>query len=101
MAISTISDTETNLMLINKIRETNKKTIIIVVSEQIDEAIDLYKKGASYVLMPHFLGGRHTSAMIRKHGLDVNKFLKEKVSHLAYLKEKNHVGREHHRKRNV
>jgi len=92
MIISTISDTETNLMLITKIRESNKKAITIVISEQIDEAIELYKVGATYVLMPQFLGGHHTSTMIERHGLNIDKFLKEKVAHISYLKKqrKNH-----------
>ncbi|MBR9691506.1 sodium:proton exchanger [Candidatus Woesearchaeota archaeon] len=99
MAISTISNTDTNMMLINKIRESNKKSIIIVVSEQIDEAISLYKKGATYVLMPEFLGGSHTSAMIERHGLDVDKFLKEKVSHLTYLKNRKTLKHRHPKRR--
>ncbi|MBD3354937.1 sodium:proton exchanger [Candidatus Woesearchaeota archaeon] len=95
MVISTISNTETNLMLITKIRELNKKAIIIVLSEQIDESIELYKAGATYVLMPQFLGGHHTSTMIERHGLNIDKFLKEKVTHMSYLKkqERNHKTR--------
>ena len=68
MIYSTIPDFDTNLLLINKIKECNKKAIIIVVSHQIDEAIELYDKGATYVIMPHFLGGHHASTLIEKHG---------------------------------
>jgi len=56
MVVSTIHNLDTNLLLINKIRESNKRTIITVVSHQIDEAMKLYDAGATYVLMPHFLG---------------------------------------------
>ena len=95
MMYSTIPDFDTNLFLINHIRESNKKAIIIVVSHQIDEAMELYDNGATYVLMPHFLGGHHASTLIEKHGLSFNKFLKEKVTHIEHLKKRKDIGHEH------
>ncbi|MFC2016584.1 cation:proton antiporter [Chloroflexota bacterium] len=95
MVVSTIHNLDTNLLLINKIRETNKKAIITVVSHQIDEAMKLYDAGATYVLMPHFLGGHHVSTMIEEHGLNLNKFLKEKVAHIEHLRKRKEIGHEH------
>ena len=95
MVVSTTPELETNLLLINKIRQTNKKTIIMVVSHNIEEANILYKKGATYVIMPHFLGGEYASGMINKYGFDINKFLKEKKEHLKKLKTKRKLGHEH------
>ena len=95
MIISTIPDFDTNTMLISKIRSLNNKTTIIVVSHQIDEALHLYEVGASYVIMPHFLGGKHTSALIESYGLDTGKFLKEKSSHIQDLKHRKNHGHEH------
>ena len=97
MVISTIHNLDTNLLLINKIREFNKKTIITVVSHQIDEAMKLYDAGATYVLMPHFLGGHHVSTMIEEHGLNLNKFLKEKIAHIEHLRKRKEIGHEHPR----
>ncbi len=97
MVVSTIHNLNTNLLLINKIRESNKKAIITVVSHQIDEAMRLYDAGATYVLMPHFLGGHHVSTMIEEHGLNLNKFLKEKVAHIEHLRKRKEVGHEHPR----
>lgn len=85
MIYSTIPDFDTNILLINKIRESNKKAIIIIVSHHIDEAIELYDKGATYVIMPNFLGRHHTSTLIEKYGLDFDKFLAEKVIHLKHI----------------
>ena len=95
MIVSTVSDFDTNLLLINKIRESNEKAIVIVVSHQIDEAIELYEKGASYIIMPHFLGGYHASTLIEKNGLNFNKFLKEKVNHIEHLRHRKKIGHEH------
>ena len=60
-------------------------------------SIELYEKGASYVIMPHFLGGHRSSTLIEKHGLNFNKFLKEKVAHIEHLRNKKEMGHEHPR----
>ena len=95
MIVSTIPEFETNLFLINEIRQINKKAIIIVMSHNIEEANELYAQGATYVIMPHFLGGSHASKMIDEYKLDADKFLKEKEKHLKYLKDKKRLGHEH------
>ena len=95
MIVSTIPGFETNLFLIKKVRQINKDAIILVVSHSIEKTKILYAAGATYVIMPHFLGGSHASMMISKHGLDVNKFLKEKEAHLKQLETKKESGHEH------
>ena len=95
MIISTIPEFETNLLLIEKVRQINKDAIIIVVSHNINEANKLYSIGATYVIMPHFLGGSHASMMIDKHGLNLKKFLKEKKKHIKQLKTRKDLGYEH------
>ncbi|MEA3513921.1 MAG: cation:proton antiporter [Nanoarchaeota archaeon] len=95
MLYSTIPDFDTNLLLINKIRESNKKAIIIIVAHQVDEAMELYDKGATYVIIPNFLGRDHTSTLIEKYGLNLNKFLEEKVTHINHIKNKKKRGHKH------
>ncbi|MBU0666040.1 MAG: cation:proton antiporter [Nanoarchaeota archaeon] len=97
MVISTIPIIDTNLLLINRVKEENKKAIIAVVSHQIDDAVRLYDEGATYVLMPHFLGGHHMGTMIEEHKLEFNKFLKEKINHIEHLKNRKKIGHEHPR----
>jgi Kef-type K+ transport system membrane component KefB len=88
LAISTIPDFETNTLLIESIRMKNDKAIIIVRAHQIEEALELYEKGASYVLTPHFLGGEYVAKMITE--LEVKKmgYRKEKDKHIKMLKER-------------
>jgi len=95
MMTSTIPDFDTNLFLINKIRNSNKEAVIIVVSHQIDEAIRLYDAGATYVIMPHFLGGHHSSMLIEKYELNLDEFLKERATHIRYLHNRKKMGHEH------
>jgi len=95
MIISTIPKFETNSLLIKKTKRANPKMIIIVVSHSIEEAMALYKKGAAYVIMPHFLGGSYASMMLDKNKLSLNKFLKEKELHIKHLKTRKEIGQEH------
>lgn len=86
MVVSTIPDFEINAAIIRKVRDVNSSAIVVVVSHHAEEAIELYAKGASYVILPHLLGGYHASMLIEKHGLSFDKFLKEKIKHLEHLK---------------
>jgi Kef-type K+ transport system membrane component KefB len=92
MIVSTIPDFETNLLLVKKIREVNPKGIIIVVSHQVDQAIQLYEEGATYVLIPQFIGGHHTSTLIEEFSFDLNRFLREKAKHMKHLELRKNLG---------
>jgi len=91
MIVSTIPDYDISNTIIHVVREVNKQAIIVVVSHKIEEAMHFYKEGASYVILPNFLGGYHASMLIEKHGLNLNNFFKEKSRHMQHLK-KNHLG---------
>lgn len=88
MVISTVPDEETNSLLLNKIKMVNKKCIVIVVSRHIEEALQLYEAGATYVILPHLLGGRHAATMIERNQMDIAEFVKEKARHIESLKKK-------------
>jgi Kef-type K+ transport system membrane component KefB len=90
MLISTVKDTEANLVLINAIRQINPNCIIITLSHHIDDSLLLYEQGANYVIMPFHIGGHHTSTLISEFGFDPEKFFVEKnreVSKLLIRKE--------------
>jgi len=95
LIISTIPEAETNFLLIEKTRLKNKNAIIIVRAHSIKDAIDFYKKGATYVLTPHFLGGEYLAKMIEKSGVDKEDYKKEKEKHIEMLKEMSRTGKDH------
>lgn len=95
LVISTVPDFDTNLLLLSKIRERNKHSIVIIVSHQAEEALILYNRGATYVIIPNFLGGYHAAAMIEGCGLDLNKFMLEQAKHISYLEEHKYKGEGH------
>jgi len=95
IAVSTIPDFETNALLTEKIRNVNKEAIIIVRAHRIEDALDLYKKGANYVLTPHFLGGEYVARMISIIKTDSKGYEEEKERHIKMLREIYSRGKEH------
>ena len=95
IAVSTIPDFETNVLLIEAIREVNPNAIIIVRAHEIGQALDLYKEGANYVLTPHFLGGEYVAKMIGDFETDEKDYKKEKEKHLKMIMEMEEKGTRH------
>lgn len=95
LAISTIPDFETNFLLIESIRAVNPDAIIIVTAHQIKDALDLYKKGATYVLTPHFLGGEYVAKMIDDLKVKKEGYEEEKEKHIDMLIKRLKKGQEH------
>ncbi|MFH1854852.1 MAG: cation:proton antiporter [bacterium] len=88
LVVSTIHEFETNALLVDKAIKQNQNSLVIVNSENIEDAIKLYDRGAVYVILPHLIGGHHVASIIEKHGFDKEKFHKEKKSHIEYLGER-------------
>lgn len=88
LIISTIPDFEANDFLVSKVRKVNPKAVIITIAQRIKNAQKLYKDGASYVVMPHHMGGNYGAMLISKHGHDIKKFDIEKTKHLKHLKDR-------------
>ncbi len=87
MVVSTVPDRETNCLLIRKVKNKNKRALVLVVASTVEDALMLYKEGATYVIMPYFLGGKHAAAMIERHGFQLRKFVQERIIHLRHLQK--------------
>jgi hypothetical protein len=88
MCVSTIPDFKISSLLLKKIRQENHHAIVIMLCHDIAEAVELYKAGANYVMLPHYLSAKHTVHMIDRLGFDKKEFEEEKEKHLAYIHEK-------------
>jgi len=86
--ISTIPDFKTNFDLVSFYRNHNPKGIIIVISNNIKDTKELYKNGASFVIMPHYLGAKYASEMIQNYGFESLAFEREKNNQLQYLEKR-------------
>ena len=97
MAVSTVPDFETNVLLTDAIRTVNPEAIIITRAHVIQDALDLYKKGCTYVLTPHFLGGEYIAKMINSLKTNEKKYESEKEKHIKMLLDTAKKGHEHPR----
>jgi Kef-type K+ transport system membrane component KefB/Trk K+ transport system NAD-binding subunit len=95
LLISTVPDIDDNFQLIRKIRQVNKQAKIIVTASSVDQALRLYEHGASYVVLPHFLGGEHVSQIITKDRSNRIKLHDEKKKHIEHLKQRKRLKHEH------
>lgn len=66
--VSTIRDKDNNLALVGRVRESGSDAIIVVSAFSEEDALQLYRKGADYVVLPEQLGGEHiiTNIISRK-----------------------------------
>jgi len=85
MVVSTIPDFKTNVLMVKHVIHENAHAIVIVLSHDIAHAEALYDAGATYVIMPHYLGARYGSQMIMRLGLDKQEFNEERERHLKHL----------------
>jgi Trk K+ transport system NAD-binding subunit len=95
MVVSTVPDIEANNLLIKIVRDMNKDAIVILRAHSIEDALELYKNGASYVLTPHFLGGEYVANMILDSGMKNLDYDNERKKHLKMLKEIKEKGHRH------
>lgn len=93
MVISTIPVLETNLSILENIK--NKSTIFIPTSHEISTTEKLYRRGANYVIMPHFLGGNFVADLLAKENFSSYLLEKETQKLLRELKERSIKGHDH------
>lgn len=95
LIISTVPDFETNNFLLNKIRETSENIIVILLSYDLEEAVTLYEGGATYVILPHFIGGEFAASLAEGANFDIKNLYKHRNKHIDYLKERRYLGHSH------
>lgn len=91
LVISTIPDFETNKLVVQKLALVKPSSISIVISHNVDEALELYQLGAGYVIMPVYLGAQYATSLIGKYGLSSRGFAEERKKHLEHLRERKSV----------
>ncbi|GIW65560.1 MAG: sodium/hydrogen exchanger family/TrkA domain protein [Candidatus Parcubacteria bacterium] len=72
--ISTIPDFETNLILLRRYKKDNPKGIFICNSNKFKDNLELYKNGASFVNLPHSLGGEKIADLVNNFGFEIDEY---------------------------
>ncbi|MEI6732095.1 MAG: cation:proton antiporter [archaeon] len=87
LVISTVPDEISNLSIREALDNLRSKAVFIATAEQPREAVELYQKGADYVIIPHHLGGDYASAMIKQFGIDKEKYRDKGKIHFKELRK--------------
>lgn len=77
LIISTIKDFSDTQFFLKLVKSSGIKAPVLVDAESNEQAKELYKLGADYVIFPHFVSGHHLNQVIKK-------YLKNKVSLKEY-----------------
>lgn len=85
MIVSILPGHTTNRELLKYYLAKNPNGIFICHAGDYDTAAELYGMGASYVMLPHFIGSEKMSAFIRQHGNDKTAFDTYRKHHIIDL----------------
>lgn len=85
LIVSVIPAPEINRALLAYLRYHNHTAVFVCHAESYDEAAELYKHGATYVILPHFLGSERVGAFIKKHGFNRKAFDAFRRQHIVSL----------------
>lgn len=85
LVVSTTGDYEMNRFLLNYLEKENPSAVTVLQANSPGEAAKLYHLGASYVMLPHFIGSEQISAFVKKSDLRKTDFKNFREKHLKYL----------------
>jgi len=83
--ISTIPQIEVNLPLLSFLKRKKKSINFICIANHFNDAERLYRNGASYVIMPPYLGRRFVVDLFKKNKFNIQKYNQEKKKHVFDL----------------
>lgn len=86
LVVSAMTDHPTNLSLLSYLEKTNAGAVFICPADNFEQATELYGLGASYVMMPHYIGSEKISSFILKSGLRKTEFKKYREKHVNYIR---------------
>lgn len=95
LVISTVPDLETNLVILACAKRNGKGPVVMAVAQSISQALELYKDGADYVILPHFLGGAYGASVVRRFTENAAELQNIRNQHMAYLQSRFSQGYEH------
>lgn len=88
IVISTLNDLETDQLIVKTVLTSNPEATVIVHSNKIREAHELYRLGATYVVMLHYIGARYGARLIKKNGYKPSAFKKDQQEHQKFIRQR-------------
>ncbi len=87
MVVATFTDHPSSMFLVEHLVKANKRMIILLNADNPEDAQELYEAGATYVMLPHYIGSEKLSSFIKKHGLKKSEFNKWRDKHLSKIEK--------------
>lgn len=87
LVVSVLSDKAATEFILDYVNRKDPETVVICTGDTPKHATELYKKGASYVMLPHYIGSEKISSFVRRSGLSKTEFDKYRDKHLEHLKQ--------------
>lgn len=85
LVISHMSDHDSNRQIVEFVTTGNEKAVVICHAETAHQAAELYGLGASYVMLPHYLGSEKMSSFIKRNGFHKAEYQKFRDKHITQL----------------
>lgn len=85
LIISTFGDYNVTEQLVETVRRVNKKAVVVCHADNHHEAVSLYDLGATYVMMPHYIGSEQVSSFIKRNEIDPHMFDQFREKHLSHI----------------
>jgi hypothetical protein len=99
--VSTVTDIQVNSYLLDFLKRKHSDAVVIAQADNPHQAGRLYDEGASYVILPHFIGGEKIGAFVRKSGFRKSDFKKIREQHIRQLKRQHGVERRKVRRKKI
>ena len=74
VVVSTIDEYGVNVVLLNYLKHHKSEALFICHADHLDQAKQLYDLGATYVVLPHYIGSERLSSHMKKHGITKEAF---------------------------
>lgn len=84
-AASTIVDVNVNRLILGFLHRHNPDITFICHANTYEEALSLYEHGATYVILPRFLGSEYITSYIKRYGIDGESFAKFRQKHIISI----------------
>lgn len=88
LVISSLKDYEVDRLIIEEVRKLNPGATVIVKTDSTSRAKALYERGATYVIMPYYIGATYAASLIKRNGTDEGAYHKDRQEHLHFLKNR-------------
>lgn len=82
---STIIDREINLLLLGYLHRFNSDITFICHARTYEDALKLYDHGATYVILPRYLGSEYITSHIKRFGVDEKAFTRFRQKHIVSI----------------